>query len=160
MIAQESALIHFEKVTKRFDDGTVAVDSVDLTIPKGEFCVVLGASGAGKSTLLRMLNGMVMPTSGKILFDGEPVTAKTLRKLQPRMAMIHQQFHLVGRSSVLDNVLMGTLPNISTLRAWLHLFPDSQQRRACSCLARSGWANGISTVGPCNSLADNSNGSP
>lgn len=132
------SLIRYCGVTKRFDEGTLAVDNVSLTVPSGQFCVLLGASGAGKSTLLRMLNGMTAPTDGQVFFDGLEVRRTNLKRIQPRIAMIHQQFNLVPRATVLDNVLAGALPQISTAQALLHLFPRAFQRRACELLAQVG----------------------
>src|SRR5579871_3273807 len=93
----QDPLLRFCGVSKRYDDGTVAVDNVDLDVPQGQFCVLLGASGAGKSTLLRLLNGMLMPTSGRILFEDLEVNRANLKHIQPRIAMIHQQFNLLPR---------------------------------------------------------------
>ena len=62
-------MLRFDSVGMRYADGTVALKTVSLHIPHGEFCVVLGASGAGKSTLLRMANGLANPTSGTVHVD-------------------------------------------------------------------------------------------
>jgi len=89
-----------------------AVDNVSLSIPGGQFVGVIGRSGAGKSTLLRLLNRLTEPSDGRILWDGRDVTALHGRKLRDwrrRCAMIFQQFNLVGRLDVLNNVLMGRL---------------------------------------------------
>src|SRR5579871_1904536 len=127
-------LVRFCGASKRFDDGTRAVDDVCLDMPSGQFCALVGASGAGKSTLLRMINGMVAPTGGRVEFDGLPVTRANLRRIQPQIAMIHQQFNLVPRASVLDNVLSGALPTVSTIAAMLHVFPTTLRRKACRLL--------------------------
>lgn len=137
-VAPHAPLVHFASASKRFEEGTLAVDAVDLDIPTGQFCVLLGASGAGKSTLLRMLNGLVAPTAGKVVFDGVEVRRASLKQIQPRIGMIHQQFNLVPRATVLDNVLAGALPRISTAQALLHLFPNAYQRRACTLLEQVG----------------------
>ena len=134
-------LLQFSGVSKRYESGgsvTVAAQEVDLEVPVGQFCVLLGASGAGKSTLLKMVNGLTAPTAGRIRFENEEVTPRNLHRVQPRMGMIHQSFHLVPRLSVLDNVLTGALPRMSTMAALLHLFPYEYQRKACRLLARVG----------------------
>lgn len=131
-------ILRFLDVAKQFGANTLAVDGVTCEIPKGQFCVVLGTSGAGKSTLLRMVNGMVAPSGGSLEFDGKTVTTKTLRAIQPRIAMVHQQFHLVSRLSVLQNVLAGSLPRVATWRSLLGLFPKAYQRRACRLLSDVG----------------------
>ncbi|TMK59828.1 MAG: ABC transporter ATP-binding protein, partial [Actinobacteria bacterium] len=66
--------ITFDRVTKVFRDGTVAVQDVDLEIDDGELFVLLGASGSGKTTLLRLVAGLERTTEGRILLDGEDVT--------------------------------------------------------------------------------------
>jgi phosphonate transport system ATP-binding protein len=99
---------------------------------------VLGSSGAGKSSLLRAVNGLGPPTSGAVAVDGVVVTEKTLRRVRAEIATIHQQFNLVGRLSVLTNVLTGTLGRVSTLRALLNLFPEAYRRRACALLDEVG----------------------
>lgn len=131
-------LLQFDRVSKRFEEGTLAVDEVSFSVPAGQFCVLLGASGAGKSTLLRMVNGLVTPSGGGTIFDGIEVKAATLRQVQPRIGMIHQQFNLVGRLSVLDNVLTGALPRVSTPRAMINLFPRHYARKACNLLEQVG----------------------
>src|ERR1700761_5479996 len=66
-------LITFESVTKRYPDGTVAVDALNLEIPDGQTMVLVGPSGCGKTTSLRMINRMIDPTSGRILLDGKDI---------------------------------------------------------------------------------------
>ena len=134
-------LLRFSGVTKRYESGgsvTVALDDVNLDVPSGQFCVLLGASGAGKSTLLKLVNGLTNPTTGAIRFDGAEISRRNLHQVQPRIGMIHQSFHLVPRLSVLDNVLTGALPRLSTLAALLHWFPYEYQRKACRLLSRVG----------------------
>ena len=127
-------MLKFCSVGKRFKDNIIAVDNVSLEIPKGEFCVILGPSGAGKSTLLRLVNGMIIPTEGSVEFDGKKVNKKNLKSIQRRIGMIHQQLHLVQRLSVLNNVLSGTLPLVSTWLCVFRLFSAQYKRKACSLL--------------------------
>ncbi|MGD0675804.1 MAG: phosphonate ABC transporter ATP-binding protein [Polyangiaceae bacterium] len=131
-------MLRFSDVTKTFPGGQTALASVSLDVPRGQFCVVLGSSGAGKSTLLRTINGMIVPTSGSVEVDGVRMTPKTLRRIQAETATVHQQFNLVGRLSVLTNVLAGTLSKVSTPRAILRLFPEAYRRKACALLAEVG----------------------
>ena len=72
-------MITFESVTKRYADGTIAVDSLDLEIPDGKIMVLVGPSGCGKTTSLRMINRLVEPTSGRILLDGQTCSRRTPR---------------------------------------------------------------------------------
>ena len=127
-----------ENLTRRF--GTkAAVDDVSLTVEHGAFVGVIGRSGAGKSTLLRMINRLVDPSGGRVLFGDLNVTAlrgKALRDWRARCAMIFQQFHLVGRLDVLTNVLMGRLNTVPTGRALLKLWSAEDKAIALSALER------------------------
>jgi phosphonate transport system ATP-binding protein len=95
-----------------FGGGVRALDGVSLSVGVRDFLVVLGPSGAGKSTLLRCLNRLHTPTSGQVLYKGQDVThasGRALRRLRQNVGMIFQQFNLVGRLSVLENVMVGRL---------------------------------------------------
>jgi phosphonate transport system ATP-binding protein len=130
---------HLRKVYERGD--ILALDDVSLSVKKGEFLVVIGLSGSGKSTLLRCINRLVEPTSGKIFFDGQDVTAavgKELRHLRRKMGMIYQHFNLVKRSSVLTNVLSGRLGYVSPWTSAVHRFPEGDVERALMNLDRVG----------------------
>jgi phosphonate transport system ATP-binding protein len=131
-------MLVFEDVGKRYPDGTQALKGVTLEVPRGQFCVVLGPSGAGKSTLLRTVNGLVAPTSGRVLVGGVEVGPRTLAAVRPRVAMIHQQFNLSPRLSVAKNVLAGALPVVPTALALLHLFSGPLRRKACDLIAQVG----------------------
>ncbi len=122
----------------------VAVDGVDLTIRPGEFVVILGRSGAGKTTFLRALNRLVEPTAGDVRLCGRAVTgadATTLRGLRRQIGMVFQQFNLVRRASVLDNVLAGRLGWAPALPTLLGRFSDDDRRVALQCLAQVGLAD-------------------
>ena len=127
-------MIAFDRVSKRFDDGTIAVDEVSLEVPAGQLCVLLGHSGAGKSTLLRTVNGMVEPSGGSVHIDGVRVEPRSHKQLRRQIGMIHQQFELVDRLGVLHNVLCGALPAVSTLASLFAFFPTDLERRACALL--------------------------
>ena len=93
--------IHIEKLVKNFGD-FVAVAESDLTINDGEFFVLLGPSGCGKTTTLRMIAGLEIPTSGKILLDEEDVTF--LRASQRDIAFVFQLFALYPHMNVRKNL--------------------------------------------------------
>jgi phosphonate transport system ATP-binding protein len=131
-------MLCFREVSKAFPGAVVALERVTLDVPRGQFCVVLGSSGAGKSSLLRTVNGLSPPTSGTVEVDGVVVTEATFGQVRREMAMIHQDFCLSGRLSVLTNVLAGALTQVSTGRALLNLFPNRLQRKACELLADVG----------------------
>lgn len=104
-----------------YPNGVCALAPTSLRIEAGEFVVLLGASGAGKSTLLRCLNGLVTPSAGEIRVDGKNVlaSARALRAHRRRTGMVFQQHHLIGRQTVLANVLMGRLGFQGVLSALL-----------------------------------------
>ncbi|HEV8142162.1 MAG TPA: phosphonate ABC transporter ATP-binding protein [Methylomirabilota bacterium] len=123
---------------------TVILDGVDLAVQPGEFVVILGKSGAGKTTLLRTINRLVEPTAGTIRVDGHLVTGArpaALREIRRRIGMIFQQFNLVRRISVMENVLAGRLGYVPTLSSLTGHFPAEDRRRALECLAQVGLAH-------------------
>ena len=129
-------MLQLRSVTRRFGS-KAAVDNVTLDIPTGGFVAIIGRSGAGKSTLLRMINRLVEPSEGEIHFDGRAVTAlkgQALRDWRQSCAMIFQQFNLVGRLDVLNNVLLGRLNHIDTARAVLKLWSSDDKAIALSAL--------------------------
>ncbi|HEV7823332.1 MAG TPA: ATP-binding cassette domain-containing protein [Mycobacteriales bacterium] len=97
-------MITFEHVTKRFPDGTVAVEDLDLVCPTGQITVFVGPSGCGKTTSLRMINRLVEPTSGRILVDGEDVRLRDAAELRRGMGYVIQQAGLFPHRTVVDNV--------------------------------------------------------
>lgn len=97
-------MIEFRSVTKRFPDGTVAVDDFNLVIPARKTTVLVGSSGSGKTTLLRMINRMVEPTSGEILIDDESVRDRDPVKLRRSIGYVMQNGGLLPHLTVIDNV--------------------------------------------------------
>ncbi len=134
----ETPAIEFRGLGVQFADGTHALRDIHLSVPRGQFCVVLGPSGAGKSTLLRTVNGLVASTVGHVEIAGTGLTPRTLRTLRPRMAMIHQQFNLVTRATVAANVLSGASPVVSTWRVLLQWYPKRFREKACELIADVG----------------------
>ena len=123
---------------------TVILDHVDLAVRAGEFVVVLGKSGAGKTTLLRTINRLVEPTAGTVRVAGDLVTgapAAALRATRRRIGVIFQQFNLVRRASVMDNVLAGRLGYVAPLPSLFGYFPAADRQRAHDCLAQVGLAH-------------------
>ncbi|MFN5028761.1 MAG: phosphonate ABC transporter ATP-binding protein [Burkholderiales bacterium] len=104
-----------------YGNGVAALRPTTLSFIGGEFVVLLGPSGAGKSTLLRCLNGLVTPTAGRIVSaeHGDISQKSSLRAHRRRTGMVFQQHHLIGRQSVLANVLMGRLGYRSSLMSLL-----------------------------------------
>jgi osmoprotectant transport system ATP-binding protein len=104
-------LITFEAVTKRYADGTVAVDALDLEVPAGKIVVLVGPSGCGKTTSLRMINRLVEPTEGRILLDGKDVRAANPARLRRGIGYVIQQTGLFPHRTVEDNIATVPLLN-------------------------------------------------
>jgi len=108
--ATPRTMIRLDGVGKRFPDGTVAVHELDLDVLDGELVVLVGPSGCGKSTTLKMVNRLIEPTSGRILFDGEDVTHSDPVALRRRMGYVIQQTGLFPHQTVRANV--ATVPRL------------------------------------------------
>jgi phosphonate transport system ATP-binding protein len=131
-------MLVLDDVSRRFAN-VVAVDGLSLSIEAGSFVGIIGRSGAGKSTLLRLINRLVEPSSGRIVFRGSDVTAlrgRALREWRARSAMIFQQFNLVPRLDVLTNVLVGRLSRHATLPSLFKLFTPAERAVAVETLER------------------------
>jgi osmoprotectant transport system ATP-binding protein len=97
-------MIEFRGVTKRFPDGTVAVDALDLSVDAGKITVFVGPSGCGKTTSLRMINRMIDPSDGVISVDGKDIMSVDAADLRRGIGYVIQQAGLFPHRSVLDNV--------------------------------------------------------
>jgi len=138
-----SPTVVLDRVTKRYS-GTTALDRISIAIVPGTFVAVVGRSGAGKTTLLRTLSRAITPTDGTIRFGAQDVAAlrgAALRAHRARVGMIYQQFNLVRRLRVLDNVLVGRLGRLQGWRRWSALgrhFSDADRAVAFRCLDHVG----------------------
>ncbi|MBB3146511.1 phosphonate transport system ATP-binding protein [Phyllobacterium trifolii] len=131
-------MLKIENVTRRFGSN-IAIDNVNVEIPQGQMVGIIGRSGAGKSTLLRMINRLIDPSEGSILFEGTDVAklrGSHLRNWQRDCAMIFQQFNLVPRLDVLTNVLLGRLNHRSTIKSLLGIFSNDERAMAVAALDR------------------------
>src|ERR1700690_479795 len=137
-------MLRVENLTKVYPNGTQALKNVSFEVKDGEFLAVIGLSGSGKSTLLRCINRLIEPTSGKIYFNDQDVTAASnadMRKIRRQIGMVFQQFNLVKRSSVFTNVLSGRLGYVNTFSSSLHLFSSDDYERALKSLEQVGLAD-------------------
>jgi phosphonate transport system ATP-binding protein len=132
------AAVELRGLSKRYPNGLLALEPLDLDIEAGAFVAVMGPSGAGKSTLIRLINGLESATSGSVTVDGIELRAGTLRRIRSRVGMVFQQFNLVGRLSVITNILTGRLAQRSTLGSLFHLFRREDLEIAHAVLARVG----------------------
>jgi phosphonate transport system ATP-binding protein len=134
-------MLRIENLTKIYPNGTQALKNVSFDVKDGEFLAVIGLSGSGKSTLLRCINRLIEPTSGKIIWDNNDITAAKgaeLRKIRRQIGMVFQQFNLVKRSSVYTNVLTGRLGYVNSFASLLHIFSTEDHDRALSSLEQVG----------------------
>lgn len=143
-----SPVIRTERLAKVYSNGTKALQDVSLSFGRDDFVAIIGSSGAGKSTFLRCLNRLVRPSEGRVELLGEDVTkacGRHLNQVRRQVGIIFQQFHLVRRLTVLDNVLVGRLRfNASPVRQGLSLmriFPKAEKELAFDCLKQVGIAD-------------------
>ncbi|WP_405620623.1 ABC transporter ATP-binding protein [Streptomyces sp. NBC_00076] len=103
-------MIRIDSVTKRYPDGTVAVDRLSLDIPDRSITVLVGPSGCGKTTTLRMINRMVEPSEGTILLDGKDITQQPVNTLRRSMGYVIQNAGLFQHRTIVDNI--ATVPRM------------------------------------------------
>ena len=121
--------------------GPEILKGVSFDVGKDDFFAIIGPSGAGKSTLIRCINRLVEPSSGDVVLNGKNITKmgrSDLRAARRSMGMIFQEFNLVERMSVMDNVLSGRLGYVGTLRSFLRWYPKSDIQRALELLEQVG----------------------
>lgn len=142
--SQDTPLIHIRDLKVRYNENSpLVLDGVDLDLYKGEVVALLGSSGSGKSTLMKSLTGFAPITSGVVIAgesDVKTVKGRQLRALRAEVGQVFQQFNLIGRLSVLTNVLLGSLHNAGPLNR-LGTFRSEDKRRAYQLLERVGIAD-------------------
>lgn len=121
--------------------GPEILKGVSFSVEADDFFAIIGPSGAGKSTLIRCINRLVEPTAGEIIFCDREITklpGRQLRMLRRDIGMIFQEFNLIDRMSVMDNVLSGRLGYTSSLRSLFRAFPRDDIQHALNLLDRVG----------------------
>lgn len=128
-------------LTKQYPTGLRALLGVNLVVDEPQVVAIIGPSGAGKSTLIRCINRLVEPTSGSILLDDTDITKlgrSELRRARRRMGMIFQEYNLVERLTVMENLLSGRLGYVSFWRSFRRKYPPADVQAAYELLDRVG----------------------
>jgi phosphonate transport system ATP-binding protein len=126
--------------------GPEILKGIDFDVESDDFLAMIGPSGAGKSTLIRCVNRLVEPTDGQITLFGQDVralNARELRGLRRNVGMIFQEFNLINRMSVMDNVLSGRLGYTSNIRSLFRHFPKQDISLALDYLDRVGLSDHV-----------------
>jgi phosphonate transport system ATP-binding protein len=134
-------VLRIADLTKRYRTGDLALNGVSFSVPSGEVVGLIGPSGAGKSTLIRCVNRLIEPTSGQVFLGDVDITSlsrRGLRAARRRIGMIFQEFALVERLTVMENVLSGRLGYVPFWRSLMRRFPPADVAKAFSLLDRVG----------------------
>ncbi len=134
-------MLEISDLAKTYPGGLKALCGVSFTVNQPMVVAVIGPSGAGKSTLIRCVNRLVEPTSGKVVLKDTDITAlgrRGLRKARSRMGMIFQEYNLVERLTVMENVLSGRLGYVGFWRTYLRRYPAADVAAAFELLDRVG----------------------
>ncbi|HIG76789.1 MAG: phosphonate ABC transporter ATP-binding protein [Candidatus Lambdaproteobacteria bacterium] len=134
-------MLEIKQLVKKYNTGDLAINGVDLKVEKGQVMALIGPSGAGKSTLIRCVNRLENSTSGEIWLNGENIVkmrSGKLRRARRNMGMIFQEYALVERLTVMENVLSGRLGYVGFWRSFLRKFPQSDINAAFGLLEKVG----------------------
>jgi len=134
-------MLRVEELTKQYKTGDKALTRVTFEVPAGQVVGLIGPSGAGKSSLIRCVNRLVEPTGGKVFLNGSEITGigrGDLRRVRRRIGMIFQEYALVERLTVMENVLSGRLGYVPFWRSFLRRFPQADVDKAFGLLDRVG----------------------
>jgi phosphonate transport system ATP-binding protein len=131
------------RLSKAYVPGKPVLHDIDVEIDAEGITTIIGPSGTGKSTLIRCINRLVEPSAGEILFAGQDlarVSGVTLRHARRQIGMVFQEYNLVERLTVMENLLCGRLGYVSAWRAWRRAFPPQDIERALALLETIGLA--------------------
>ncbi len=129
---------------KEYVEGQPILKGIDFQIDQPGIIAIIGPSGTGKSTLLRCINRLIDPSAGQIIFDDADISlasGKKLRRLRRQVAMVFQEYNLVERLSVIENVLSGRLGYMSTWQAWRRNYSQQDINTAFELLETVGLAD-------------------
>ncbi len=135
----QAPMLEISQLVKVYATGQKALSGVDLSVTEPQVVAIIGSSGAGKSTLIRCINRLVEPTSGKIMLDGTDITTlgrRQLRRTRRRMGMIFQEYNLIERLTVMENVLSGRLGYVGFWQAYRRRYPPEDIKAAFEILRR------------------------
>ncbi len=133
--------LKIENLKKEYVAGTPVLRDISFEVSGDSSVAIIGPSGTGKSTLIRCVNKLIPPTAGSVFVSGENITnltGKELRRARRKIGMVFQEFNLVERLSVMENVLCGRLGYVPPLRAWLRKYPQQDIDRAFGLLEATG----------------------
>lgn len=134
-------MLRVSDLSKRYKTGDKAVRGVSFDVPAGQVVGLIGPSGSGKSTLIRCINRLVKPTGGKVLLNEIDITRlgrRGLRRVRRHIGMIFQEYALVERLTVMENVLSGRLGYVPFWRSFFRRFPQADVAKAFALLKRVG----------------------
>ena len=130
-------MLSLKHLSKSYVRGKPVLNDISLDIAARGITAIIGPSGTGKSTLIRCINRLVEPSAGAVVLDGEDLVRlprKALRLVRRRIGMVFQEYNLVERLTVMENVLSGRLGYVSAWRAWRGRFPPEDIARAFELL--------------------------
>jgi len=134
-------MLQLTELKKQYATGELALKGVTLEIPRGQVLALIGPSGAGKSTLIRCINRLVQPTSGNVRLNDQELTklsSRALRRARRKIGMIFQEYALVERLTVMENVLSGRLGYVGFWRSYFRKFSSADVQEAYRLLDRVG----------------------
>lgn len=139
--AKPQRSIRVQNLVKEYTPGKPILKDISFEVSGKNSVAIIGPSGTGKSTLIRCVNKLIPPTGGNVYISGENITelrGKALRRARRKIGMVFQEFNLVERLSVMENVLSGRLGYVSPWRAWLRKYPQQDITRAFELLEAIG----------------------
>ena len=138
-----AAALVLRGLAKEYVAGKPVLHGISLEVSDRGITAVIGPSGTGKSTLIRCINRLVEPTAGEVIFGGRDLVKldrAALRLARRQIGMVFQEYNLVERLTVMENLLSGRLGYVSPMKAWLRKYPQADIERAFALLDTVGLA--------------------